>query len=344
MTPLTVLLTKAGYFRRPRLLDPEASLHKEWMHFCVLGPTTDILVNFSLMGDVFPGAARGAEAARLTVLVRDGAWDGDVDTIPAAEVDVRAGRFDAAFGASAMIERDGVIEVRASLRERPISLALRLRPATIPLFRPNTLLDGAPIHWLVMPRLFASGTVTVAGTTHMLDDAPCYHDHNWGKWRWGHDFSWSWGFGLPGSRDVPWSVVFTRLVDRARTRDLGHGLFLWEGAVQRRIFQEGTLRVRQEGFLRPRRVPKFPRVMGLLSPELCTDVPRAIVIDAEEFGDAVSCRFEAEDVAQIVVPNEADLGLTIINEVVGKVALSGRVGGAAVTMNGRAVFELLTCG
>jgi hypothetical protein len=31
----------------------------------------------------------------------------------------------------------------------------------------------------------------------MLDRAPGYHDHNWGRWHWGQDLGWEWGCFLP---------------------------------------------------------------------------------------------------------------------------------------------------
>jgi hypothetical protein len=47
-------------------------------------------------------------------------------------------------------------------------------------------------------------------------------------------------------------------------------------------------------------------------------------------------------VAQIVVPNETDLGETIINEVVGKFQAEGRVKGEEVSFAGEGFFEFLT--
>jgi hypothetical protein len=342
------VIAETGYLRRPRLLDPDAAQHKEWLHFCVLGDEAEVIVNYSLMGDLRAGAPRGAEAARLTILARaplpSHAWEGDVEIVPPGAVRARAGRIDATFGDSRVAFEDGAFVVQAALSDRRVAADLRLRPVTLPLFRPNTFLGGAPIHWLVVARLLASGTVTLGDRTYRFEDAPAYHDHNWGKWRWGHDFSWSWGFGLPVEEEAPWSLVFTRLVNRGRTKDLGHALFLWKGEAQARIFQEGELTVRPSGYLQRDRVPKFPSVMGLVSPETSTDVPARFDLAAEAHGDAVRCGFEAEDVAQIIVPSETDLGLTIINEVSGRVSLDGRIAGERVAMEGRAFFEFLTAG
>ncbi|WP_437564858.1 hypothetical protein [Sorangium sp. So ce542] len=335
-------LLRADYLRRSPASVGGPGGHKEWLHFCVYGPQIDVLVNFSLCDDVRTGAAPSAELARVTVLVRGEGWDGDVDLYAPADVTVRAGHIDAAFGQSTVVFRDGEYHISAALRERPIAVDLRLRPASMPSLANNVQLDpGPPINWLVVPRLFASGTVTVAGRQTRLEGAPAYHDHNWGHFSWGRDFAWEWGFGLPHEPGCPWSLVFARLSDRAHTRAFTQALFLWKGARQHRVLRAQDLEIRHEGHLRPARILKLPRVMALLSPDLLPDVPRRLHIQGEADGDWMECVFESSDCAQVIIPNDQDLGVTIINEVSGAVRLSGLVRGETVSMEGRAIFEFL---
>lgn len=317
--------------------------HKEWLHFCVLAPGLDLLVNFSLSDDVRAGAPRGAEHARLTVLVHDREWDGDVDTFAADEVRVAAGRIDLAFGDATCRFRDGAYRVCARLRERPVALEFAARPATLPALAPNIpLTDGPPLHWVVVPRLLATGQVCVDGRTIAFTDALTYHDHNWGHFLWGQDMAWEWGFSLPADASVPWSLAFVRLTNRARTHALAQGLFLWKGHRQHRVYRERGVRMDSDpAFLRPARVPKIPRVMALLSPDLPTDVPRTVGMVAHGDGDELRCRFEAADLAQVVIPSEAGVSVTIINEVRGTLAVEGIVGGERVGFTGRAIFEFL---
>jgi hypothetical protein len=82
--------------------------------------------------------------------------------------------------------------------------------------------------------------------------------------------------------------------------------------------------------------------MALVAPESTTDIPRTLDIRAIAGGDSLLCHFEAEDVAQIVIPNETDLGITILNEVTGHLELEGKVKGELVNMQGGAIFEFLT--
>jgi hypothetical protein len=67
---------RLDYFRRSPAAMGGPGGHKEWHHFCILGPNVDLLVNFSFSDDTRPAAEPGAELARLTVLARDadGSW------------------------------------------------------------------------------------------------------------------------------------------------------------------------------------------------------------------------------------------------------------------------------
>jgi hypothetical protein len=177
---------------------------------------------------------------------------------------------------------------------------------------------------------------------YRLHDAPAYHDHNWGAWLWGHDFAWQWGFALPAERSAKWSMVFECMTNRARSQVQQLKVCVWKGDKLARIFAHQDIHVAPQGYLPSRRVPKFPRVMALIAPEWTTDVPRRLDVEAVSGKDHLHCRFEAQDVAQIVIPNETDLGETIINEVIGRVRAEGRVKDQAVDIEGEGFFEFLS--
>lgn len=342
MSTIDQTIRRADHLRRsPARVGGERG-HKEWMHFCVYGPEVDVLVNFSLVDDVRPEAAPGDEFARVVVLVRDGAWDGDVERFEADVVRAQGGGLSLRFGDNVMRYEDGAYTLAVTLTRRPITVRLRLTARCVPSLANNIQLDpGPPIHWLVLPRCTADGEVVVAGRRHTFVDAPAYHDHNWGRFAWGRDFAWEWGFGLPPSQDNPWTLVFVRLSNRAHTRALMQAVFLWRGPWQQRVFRGGDVAVAREGFLRPARVFKVPRPMALLSPGTATDVPKRLVMRAAGDGDRVEVVFDADDLAQVIIPNDHDPGVTIIHEVSGRVTVEGAVLGERVAMEGRAIFEFL---
>lgn len=333
---------RADHYRRPLRRPGGAPGHKEWHHFCVYGDGIDALVNFSIVDDVRPGVKPGTELARLVVILKDEHWEGGVELFEMNDVDVEAGRVNARFGANTMRLEDGVYRLTVTMTERPVRLELELRVLSFPAPAYNVEVgDGPPIHWLVIPRLSANGTIEVDGRVHRLRDAPAYHDHNWGWFRWGRDFAWEWGFGIPPAPDDPWSVVFVRLSDRGHTRAMMQALFVWKHSRLVRVFRASDVALERVGHLRQRRVFKLPRPMGLLSPGRITDVPQRVEIRGEADGDWGEASFDAEDGSQVIIPNDDDLGVTIINEVAARFRARGRVGGEQFETGGRSIFEYL---
>ncbi len=343
LMPQVIALT--DYFRLPLSIEKEAHRHKEWHHFCVVHPDIQAIINLSLMRDT---RSEMSWTARLIALVKkEGGWDGDVDTIPSRDVRARRGKIDLTFGHNTLLYQDGHFNLSLALENRPITMQLQFQPASYPLMRRNTHIAGGKISWVVVPRMLASGTIIVGRRVHRLDNTPAYHDHNWGSWSWGDDFSWQWGYAVPQQIEVPWSVVFDRMTNRGRSSALELKLSLWKNQKLHRLYLQDEIRTQQGGFVTQTRqedtlLAKFPRPMALLAPEQATDVPRRFEITAERGSERLECHFEAEDVAQIILPNDTDLGVTIINEVSGTMRVDGSVSGEMIAMQGRGFFEFLT--
>lgn len=339
--PLARMLAQNGYFRRSSSSYAARASHKEWLHFAVHAPGLDLLANFSVVDDVRVGA-RGAEIPRITCLVREERWDGDIDQYSPAEIELSAGHLDVRFGASSVTLAGDELRLEVRMKRRPIEMDLRLVPMAMPTPAFNLFVeDCPPINWLVVPRLVAHGTVRIDTRTYRLQNASAYHDHNWGHFRWGKNFAWEWGYGAPEAADNPWTMVFVRLSDRGHVSDLMQALFLWKGPRQQRLFRAGELEVWHDGLLRPKSLFKLPRVMGVVSPGTACDVPRRLNVRARGQGDRVELEFRCEEAAQVIIPNDEDLGVTIINEVSGHLELEGVVGGEKVSMACPSIFEFL---
>lgn len=309
---------------------------KEWLHFCVRSGSVDLLVNFSVMD-----LEAGGEVGRLVLIAHDGrSWFGDVETFAAPRIVAPGGGMDFVLGENSVRWYDDAFHVYATVAG--LAVDLRLRPRTHPVFIPNfPLAQGMPVHWLLLPRLQASGSVELNGDRHRWVDASAYHDHNWGRFAWGQDFSWEWGYALPDDPDDPWSAVIVRFTDRARTHTQVQSLLLWEGTELVRLLRDTSLTIRRNGLRRPPSPPRFPALMALLSPGTATDVPARYDVVADDRGDHVELSYTPEAVSQIVVPNDRDLGLTHINETLGPVTMTGTVGGRSLRFRGRGVFEFL---
>lgn len=320
-----------------------AAGYKEWYHFAVRAPGLDLLVNYSLVDAINPRARRGAELARITCLARtDDGWFGDVHDCPAHGVRAAGGRVELAFGPDGVVFDGKVYHLRATVPAGRIDLDLTLLPQAFPSEANNVEVEDGPcINWTVVPRLSAQGRVRVSGRTFDFEDCPAYHDHNWGHFRWGRNFAWEWGYALPNDLRDPFNVALVRLTDRGHNTDLMQGLFVWKDGRQVRVFRDQEVQVVHEGLLRPERPFKIPAVMGLLSPGRVTDVPARYVLRAQGRGDWAEFEFTAHDLAQVIIPNDDDLGVTIINEVFGHLRFHGAINGEAFDKEGASVCEFL---
>lgn len=335
-----------GYLRHSNTRWAGEPGHKEWLHFAIHDGPLDLLVNLSLVDDIAPSARPGDQIARIVCLAREGtlegAWFGDIDHYRRSEVRSPAGKLELAFAHNHAVFRRGALELEARMKRVPISVELALEPLTLPAQKNNVLVDGCPpIQWLVVPRLAASGRVLCAGREYRLERALAYHDHNWGYFRWGKNFAWEWGYAAPEQEENPWTLVFVRLLDRPHLTDLMQTVFVWKRERQMRLFRGAELEVWHEGLLRPARVFKLPRVMGLASPGNLTDVPRRLEVRAQRGSDRVAVTFVTRDVAQVIIPNDDDMGVTIIHEVAGEVEVDGRIDGERVEFRAPSIFEFL---
>ncbi len=312
--------------------------YREWHHFCVLGEQLDVLLNFSVLG---ANRYRPA-AAQVMALVRRERWKGGAERVSVDDLEIRIGRLTARFGESRIeCDGDGDYHVHVALRDHGIEVDAVLRPVTEPFVVHDADPAGdARLSWLVVPHLRASGRVTVDGVARSFEDAPAYHDHNWG--RWGTEGVWDWGFGLPLRGEPDGAVLFVRLSDRARTEVRVQGLFLWEGASLRRVVRDGDLRFSEAGSVVTRDACKVPAVLRLLAPGDITGTPAELSIAYVDGADSGVVRFASEQVAQVLTPEDTYPGLLKISEVSASFELSGTLGGKPIRSKGRGLFEHVT--
>lgn len=314
---------------------------KEWQHFLVRAPGLELLVNISIQSDL--RRTEAPEIARLIVLARTDRWRGGIDTHGPRDFSAPAGGLAARLGPSALDYHDGAYHLQFAQRAAEIRGHLTLRPRTTPAVSHNIrLAPGRHLSWLMVPRLAADGVVEVAGRRFDLVDAPAYHDHNWGHFRWGDDFAWEWGSGLPDDPSSPWSLIFVRMADRARARAHSQGLFLWRAADHHRFFRDRDLQVAARGAADLRGVFKLPPALAVLHPGDLADVPRRLEVECAADGDNLHMSFEPSEVAQLLIPDERRSDrLVILNEACGRLHLRGEVRGEPIAMEGHGVFEFI---
>ena len=317
---------------------------KEWTYFCVSTPDVDLLLTLTFLDRIDQTPTHAAPAARVIALARtrDGRWIGGVDEVPPSAVRATPGRVDVAMGACDLRFTAGAYALNARMISAPLEAHLRLRPLGLPAVGTSVRMGAAePMRWIVVPRLEAHGEVILDSRCIEIHAAPAYHDHNWGAFSWGGDFAWEWGLVQAPRLQVPWTIIYSRISDRARQRVVSQAILVWRDDSYCRAFRDDEITVEESGLLRDGAKLRVPRGMSLVEPATTADVPRTLVARAESGTDRLEMRLRLLDFAEIALPNETlDLGTTLLCEARGDAEVKGVVRGERFALSAPAILEL----
>jgi hypothetical protein len=329
---------------RQRLTGPAsaAGTYKEWMHFCVClpgSPAGHLLLNVNV-SETRQGRS-AVRVPRLMIMAATGAWSGSVESFTPEAVVAEPGGLDVRLGETSISWRGDAFHL--SLQTAKISGELALRPLVLPTVSSCvTFGQGRVMHWVVIPRLEASGWVLVGGRRLQLERALAYHDHNWGHFQWGGDLSWEWGFVNPLDARCPWSAVFVRVSDDRRHRTLSQGLLVWKRESLARTFQNRELRMELQGTHAGARPVTVPGIASLLVPGAASGVPARVRVEIADRQDRLRIDYTTESKARIALASEVDPFRSILlNETCGRAMVTGSLGPDRLDFEGTAVMEFV---
>lgn len=304
--------------------------NKEWHHFVVFGGAWTLLFNLSLDG------ASGGRC--IVVLQRDG-WHAEV--LRCASPVIRRGHLDADFGDAGMRWRDGRYEIWA--RRETFALNVTLTPASVPSLSHDIRLGAdARLSWCLVPQLLASGSLTWEGDAERFADRAAYHDHNWGRFVWGGDFSWEWGCAVSEGADARWTVILARMTDATRSRTTATSVFLVRDGRCLRYFRDAEAEFTRSVDPAPPCVARVPGAAALLVPDGDQDVPRTLTVRARRGEDAVEITLRSDLRGQLLVPSERAVERVVrVNEAHGRARVHGRCDDLRVDFEGPALLEVV---
>jgi hypothetical protein len=341
MTPPSSTLPRSDFLRAPLLASARPEGYKEWHHFVVHRPGWRLLINFSLTTEEVGGRPR--LVPRVIVIAQDDRWRGVVqrfDTEPEVSADLGG----LTVGGNRVTVDPQGYHLKIDLPGHDVAGELLLtatgRPAVV-LVNNQPLGDGR-LTWLFVPRLRADGWFRVGGSRRRVEGDVAYHDHNWGRFRWGDDFGWTWASVLPATPDDPWSLVFMRMTDRRRLRTLAQALYVWHHDEPVAMFRDSALQVRSTGRLRRPADCTLPPPMRLVLAGDVADVPESVEIIGRRAGDEMRANFRPASYARVALPSEVQLDRSVmLCETGGDVRVEGSLGGEEIGFTGSGVFELL---
>ncbi len=338
---MSALLARSDFVRAPVLATARPAGFKEWQHFVVHGRGVRLLINFSLNNEVLAGDEVRL-VPRVIVIARDEKWTGAIERFDGRALNVSPDLGGLTIGGNRMTVTPDGYRVAIDLPDNGIRGELHFASASRPFVVRNEPAGEGRVSWLFVPRLRADGWLRIGDREHRMDDDLAYHDHNWGRFRWGDDFGWTWGTILPTGPGDPWSMVSVHITDRRRLRSLSRSLYVWHRDEPAAIFRHAAVQARTHGLLDRAPDCTLPPPMRLLLGGEVPGVPERIEITAARAGDKVRAEFRSRSYARLAHPSEVCLDRsTVLCEADGAVRASGTVNGEDFDFVGTGVFEFL---
>ncbi|TPG34731.1 hypothetical protein [Mycolicibacterium hodleri] len=338
---MTASLAGSDFLRAPILATARPEGFKEWYHFVVHAHGARILINFSLTHQACRDG-RFRLAPRVIVIAHDESWTGAIERFDDSELDVSADLGVLSIGGNRMVIRPDGYDVVIDLPGHGIVGELHLTTVSRPFVVNNQPVGDGRMSWLFVPRLRADGWLQIGGREHLLESEVAYHDHNWGRFWWGGDFSWTWGTILPHSPDDPWSLVFLQMTDRRRLRCLSQALYVWHHDEPAAIFRHAAVQTQSCGLLGRPADCTLPATMRLLVDGEVPGVPQRVEITATRVDDTVHAEFLSQSYARLAQPSEVHLDrTTVLCETGGTARVRGSINGERIDFTGAGVFEFL---
>jgi hypothetical protein len=338
---MTAVLARSDFLRAPLLATAKPDGFKEWYHFVVHRPGSRILINFSLTSEV-SHAGSSRLAPRVIVIAHDERWIGAIERFDESDLDVSAELGVLTVGGNQMTVRPNGYRVVIDLPGHDIRGEFDLTSVSRPFAVNNQPVGDGRVSWLFVPRLRADGWLRIGRQEISYEGDVAYHDHNWGRFRWGDDFGWTWGTILPSGPEMPWSLVFQQMTDRRRLRCLYQALWVWRYDEPGAIFPPAAVHTRFRGLLGRAADCTLPPPMRLILDGVASDIPERMEIAGTWAGDAVRAEFRPQSYARLAQPSEVSLDRSVVLcETNGTARVSGSINGEGIDFVGAGVFELL---
>lgn len=323
---------------------------KEWYHFVLMHPPTGarLLGNVSLSGvpgrgqiivtvlaSLPPGLGRDAPIERTFGFCSDYEWGPGM--VQRAPVRVEGPDF--------LCVLDGPsFRFEARDREKLIDLTIEGHAATTPLVIPEFSPFGSGfIGWGLVPEVEAHGTFSWG--EDRLDIGPDwygYHDHNYGRFRWGEDIGWIWfvvaADSAAGERQT---LILHRGNNRDQTKMAAPYLFVYEGNELRKVFMGAAVHLDWRWTPDRQRPPRLPGGMASLFADRTLRLPESLKLRAADEKDNLALDLEVSSVVEIVLADNRHRQYTFIEEMTGEAVVDSRLGGHSQTAKGNFYAEFV---
>lgn len=327
---------------RTPLNDPHAPTDwKDWYHFAMIDPRdgTRLLANVSLSGIPGHGQVIVSVIALGPRLCGSCASVGFVDDYEWRPGMVRRGptRIDGPNFSWTL--RGNACEVSVRDKDGLFDLSFEGEAEIMPIVIPELAPYGSGfIGWAITPQVAVHGRLHIDGSDVAIDPGwYCYHDHNYGRFRWGEDIGWIWFTACARDGDGrEMTLVLHRGNNREQTDCGAPYLFIFVDGKLKKVFSGAALFLDWRWSPGTELPPRLPGAMATLFTERTARLPRGLRLHAADDVDSIRLDLVNQDLTELVLADNTRRQYTFIDEMTGAVSVASRLGGR--TMRGEGYF------
>jgi hypothetical protein len=335
-------LARVEYLRIP-LDDPSSPLDwKDWYHYILLDRESGlrVLVNFSLIGRPSLGEIQTTFIVTIPSEI----------LTPQLRSPTPFSTFGIAFpqpwqremisrellhfqGQGINLEINGKNALIAVRDEGSRSISINFQAiaqATPLLVTEDSPFGSGFIGWGLVPGLEVRGELLIGEQSFTIDkNWFCYHDRNFGRFRWGEDIGWEWLVVFTQCEDgTPVTLVLDQRTNKNHFQRSLPYIFIYVDNKLSKVFLGDTLNICWEWSSAPTLPLRLPGVMASLFADRTLRVPQRLQVQAADEQDQLLLTLDFESMLELVVPDNQTRQYTFIEELTGiatvNVSLKGK--------------------
>lgn len=313
---------------------------KDWFHYIFINPENGIKILLNLYMSGKPG---NGEVQSTVIVSKPGtpgceqATYADLKGLP-WEMDMVSKRPLVIKTEHFLFQvRNGECSVWLSANYSNLELEFLAKPEADPIHvEERTRFGSGFIGWGFNPAMAVHGSVTAGSERHYFDDNwYCYHDRNFGVFRWGENIGWEWFVcNLKDEKGQSCQVVFDQRTSKNHLERGFPYVFIFRENRLKRVFVGASLNIkwqREKENKTPLRLPGH--LATVFSSRRSSDV-QSINLTAGDERDRLTLQLLTEKSYQIVVPDNEIKQYTIMEEISGSANLLGSLNGNSLKATG----------
>ena len=192
------------------------------------------------------------------------------------------------------------------------------------------------IGWGLVPGLQVTGELSVCQQTFNVDhNWFCYHDRNFGRFRWGEDIGWEWFVAfLTDDRGRKFTLVLDKRTNKDHSLAGLAYIFIYEGNQLRKTFLGQRLQINWEWTVLPLQPLRLPGIMASLFTERTIKTPQMLEIVATDDQDNITLDIQFESTTELIIPDNQAKQYSFIEEATGTTQMTLFLQGETIKATG----------